>query len=312
LNYEYDVAISFLAKDHGTAVAIRELLAPSLRVFEFSSRQEEVAGTDGLVTFRHVFNTAARLVVVLHRAGWGQSPWTRVEEIAIQERFLHDGPSFLLFVMLESGQQAPPWVPENRIRLSFEQYGLEQTVGAIRLRVEELGGSVAKETIAELARRAAEAHRYAAETAGLRNDSRGVEQVQSEALEMFRLIEAHLSEAASAAPSFRLQWARAELAFGANSPKASVDINLHIAYVNALRDSFLLVREIEGAFSLPGKRTAYRVEPTILAEDRYDPDRAIGIGWGWRRGQKLWSSADIADRTVRRLLGRIAKYSGMD
>ena len=90
--YEYDVAISFLGRDHGTAVALRELLAPSLRVFEFSSRQEEIAGTDGLATVRQVFGAAARLVVVLHRGGWGESPWTRVEQIAIQDRFLREGP----------------------------------------------------------------------------------------------------------------------------------------------------------------------------------------------------------------------------
>ena len=309
MTYEYDVAISFLGKDHGIAVAVRELLAPSLRVFEFSGRQEEIAGTDGLETFRQVFGTAARLVVVLHRAGWGESPWTRVEHIAIQERFLREGPNFLLFVMLETATPAPPWVPENRIRLNFEQYGLEQAVGAIRLRVQELGGSVAKETVAERARRAEETQRFLAETASLRSETRGVEQVRSEARELFRLIDAHLKEAASAAPGLNLECAEANGAYGARSPKASVYLQLHIEYSNSLNDCWLSVREMKGGIILPGERRRYLEKPAILAETRYEPDRGVSVGWGWRSGAQLWSSSDLADQIVRRLLDRVARAS---
>ena len=307
MDYEYDVAISFLAKDHGTAVALRELVAPSLRVFEFSSRQEQIAGTDGLTVFRHVFSTAARLVVVLYRDGWGDSPWTRVEHIAIQERFLREGPGFLLFVVLDSNSKAPPWVPENRIRLHLEEYGLEQAAGAIRLRVGELGGSVGKETLAERARRTAEIQQFAVETAGLRSDTRGVEQVRTEANALFRLFTVLLKEAASAAPTLGLEWAEDMGAFGVRSPKASVYIQLHIEYINSLNDSWLSIREMKGGIILPGEPRQYLREPTILAEQRYVPDRGVGIGWGWQAGGKLWSSNDLADHTVRRLIDQIAR-----
>lgn len=306
MNYLYDVAISFLGKDHGVAVALRELIAPSLKVFEFSSRQEELAGTDGLTTFRQVFTSEARLVVVLYRNGWGETPWTRVEHTAIQERFLTQGPAFLLFVMLDSTAIPPPWVPENRIRLNLEQYGLEQAAGAIRLRVEELGGSVSKESLAERARRAAEAHQYLSETAGLMAETSGVEQVKTEARTLFRLFTEHLQEAASAAPTLGLQWAEDAWACGARSPKASVYIQLHIAYLNSLSDSWLSIRDMRGGIILPGERRRYLEEPKVFSDTRYSPDRALGVGWGWRSGNKLWSSFDLADATVRRLLERIA------
>lgn len=306
MNYVYDVAISFLGTDHGAAVALRELLAPSLRVFEFSSRQEELAGTDGLVAFRQVFTSEARLVVVLYRNGWGETPWTRVEHTAIQERFLKQGPAFLLFVMLDSAAVPPPWVPENRIRLDLEQYGLEQAAGAIRLRVEELGGSVSRESLAERARRAAEALQYSAETAGLKSDTRGVEQVQAEARTLFRLFSEHLQEAASAAPTLGLQWAEDAWSCGARSPKRSVYIQLRIEYVNSLSDSWLSIREMQGGIILPGERRHYVANPKVFNDTRYSPDRALGVGWGWRAGSKLWSSHDLADETARRLLDRIA------
>ena len=137
MNYEYNAAISFLHKEAGLARELRDLLAPGLRVFEFTSRQTEVAGTDGLVTFKKTFRDGARLVVVLYRDGWEDTPWTRIESEAITDRFLSDGPDFLLFVTVGSTATVPPWVPDRRIRFNLEDFGIDQAVGASKLRVQE-------------------------------------------------------------------------------------------------------------------------------------------------------------------------------
>ena len=210
--------------------------------------------------------------------------------------------------MLDS-EAPPPWVPETRIRLNLEEYGLEQAVGAIRLRVADLGGSVAKETVAERARRAAEAQRFTAETAALRTDAQGVEQVRAEAANLYQLVTSHLGEAAEAAPTLGLQWAEANGAFGVRSGKASAYIQLQIEYINSLNDSWLSVRDMPGGIILPGENRRYRIEPTVLSDTRYEPDRAVGIGWGWRFGGKVVSSADLAEQVVRRLLDRSARQS---
>src|SRR5437899_11207412 len=91
--YEYDVAISFLSQDVDLARELADGLSPQLRVFVYIDRQREIAGTDGLTTFRAIFRSATRLVVVLFRNGWGESNWTRVEEEAISDRFLKEGAS---------------------------------------------------------------------------------------------------------------------------------------------------------------------------------------------------------------------------
>src|ERR1017187_472233 len=80
---DLDVAISFEGADRALAVTIRDGLAGSLKVFEFTDRQEELAGTDGLESLRWVFHSRARLVVILMRATWGTTWWTRVEMEAI-------------------------------------------------------------------------------------------------------------------------------------------------------------------------------------------------------------------------------------
>ena len=96
---EFDVAISFLSADCPTAEQIADRLTP-LNVFFFPRNQEEVAGTDGMESFRDAFRNNSRIQVVLYRAAWGETPWTRVEATAIQERCLAEGWRGLFFVAL--------------------------------------------------------------------------------------------------------------------------------------------------------------------------------------------------------------------
>jgi len=88
---KYDIAISFLQKDESLALEISRRLTEQFSIFVYSERQEEIAGTDGLETFRQVFLAESSLVVILYRDGWGKTRFTRVEEQAIKDRFSDDG-----------------------------------------------------------------------------------------------------------------------------------------------------------------------------------------------------------------------------
>ncbi len=309
VNYEYDVAISFLAKDDGLARELRDLLASGLRVFEFTSCQTEIAGTDGLVTFKKTFRDAARLVVVLYRDGWGDTPWTRIESEAITDRFLNDGPDFLLFVMVDSTSTVPPWVPDRKIRFNLEDFGIDQAVGAIKLRVKELGGVLIKETIAEKARRAAEAQQFAAETEALRRDRCGVEQVTAESERLVTALLALVEEAAAAAPGLGLQWAAADRAVGIRSPRASLYVQLIVNYVNTLEHSFLSVRQMKGNIILPGENRHYLEDPPVISEVRYKPERSPALGWCWKSNGTLLGSDVLAEQAIGRLFERLEASS---
>jgi hypothetical protein len=54
------------------------------KTFLYSRAQGELVGTDGEKTFNAVFGEQARIVAVLLRPEWGQTPWTRIEETAIR------------------------------------------------------------------------------------------------------------------------------------------------------------------------------------------------------------------------------------
>ena len=137
-----DVAISFLARDQEIARAVAEQLeASGLSVFFYPRKQEELAGTNGMELMRAPFLTA-RVNVALFRHPWGETPWTRVEDAAIRDRCLNGGWPALMFVTLDKTSKRPKWLPDSHIRFAWEDYGIEQLIGAIKLRVQEQGGAI--------------------------------------------------------------------------------------------------------------------------------------------------------------------------
>jgi len=85
---KYDVAISFLSSDEPIAAALYSRLSEGLQVFFYTERQEVLAATNGTESMRYPFLEGSRIVVVLYREGWGKTPWTRIEQAAIQDRCL--------------------------------------------------------------------------------------------------------------------------------------------------------------------------------------------------------------------------------
>jgi hypothetical protein len=153
MDARYDVAISFLSRDEPLAVKLHNELREYLQVFVYSKRQEELAGTDGLESFRKTFLSDSKLVVVLYRNGWGKTRWTAIEETAIKERVFNGDWDSLLFVMLDEESTPPNWLPGTRLRLSYFQYR-DTLIGAIKMRAQERGSTLKLETAMERAARA--------------------------------------------------------------------------------------------------------------------------------------------------------------
>ena len=105
--FKYDVAFSFCEEDEADATRLNDLLQDRLSTFLYSKKQEALAGTDGEETFSRVFAEEARVVVIFHRAKWGTTPWTRIEETAIRNRAFQKGYDFTLFIPREE----PPKMP---------------------------------------------------------------------------------------------------------------------------------------------------------------------------------------------------------
>src|SRR5271170_7176358 len=139
-NPKYDVAISFLVKDEPTAAALYRDLSRTLNVFFFPHKQEDLAGTDGMESMRTPFLEDSRVMVVLYREQWGKTRWTAIEEAAVKEACFNGDWKRLFFVALDRTAKLPKWLPEYHVRYNWDDFGLDQAVGAIKARVLENGG----------------------------------------------------------------------------------------------------------------------------------------------------------------------------
>ncbi len=113
--FKYEVGFSFIRKDENIAYDLNDRIQDRLSTFIYSKKQEELGGTDGEKKFNKIFYEQSRVVVVLYRDGWGQTPWTRIEETAIKNRAFEKGWNFLLLINLDNNSCLPTWIPKTYI-----------------------------------------------------------------------------------------------------------------------------------------------------------------------------------------------------
>lgn len=309
-NYKCDIAISFLQKDEPIALDLYERLSPNFNVFVYSKKQEYLAGTDGTETFRKAFREDSRLVVVLYRDGWGETPWTRIEEGAITDRFLKDGWNWLLFIMCDSKSTPPPWLPETRIRLSLPDYGIEQAIGAIKARAQELGSRFHKEDAIERAKRLERQVAARAERKRLLGSTEGVEAAQKEAREIHAVIVQLADEIKKSSSNLKLLVGSSPDSTVLTNGSVSVVIYFRLTYENTLENSFFVIREMNGRVLLPQEREHFMVltEPKELSSHKFDPDIRSSKGWCWcsqSDPKRYYSSEDMAEYCIQTFLNLI-------
>ena len=309
-DYKYDIAISFLQKDEPVALDLHERLSPNFDVFVYSKKQEDLAGTDGTESFRKAFREDSRLVVVLYRDGWGETPWTRIEEGAISDRFLKEGWDWLLFIMCDSKSTPPPWLPETRIRLSLPDYGIEQAIGAIKARAQELGSRFHKEDAVERAKRLERQVAVRAERKRLLGSTEGVEAAQKEAREIHAAIARLADEIKKSSSDLKLLVGSSPDSTVLTNGRVSVVIYFRLTYGSTLENSFLVIREMNGRVLLPQERGHYMVltEPEELFSHKFDPDITSSKGWCWcsqSDPKRYYTSGDMADYCIQTFLNLI-------
>ena len=310
-SFKYDAAISFLNDDLGLAQQIRDGLAPVLSVFLYADRQQEIAGGDGLAIFRSAFRFDARLVIVLFRSQWGQTPWTRVEQHAVEERFLKEGPEFLFFMMLDKTSTPPPWLHEHLMRFSLPEYSIEQAIGAIKFRLQEIGAKFHKESIVERAARTEELARFNEETRILWKTSEGVIQATKAAEALVDQIEKTFRELVETVPGLRLEVGREHTHIVARTAtKQSVEVAWVNNVINVLDDAYLGIWVFQSRIILPGEKNRYYPggPPKSSQEHRFQPERVRGLDWCWKAGDdSIKTSTELAEYVVRLLLDELER-----
>jgi hypothetical protein len=298
---KYDVAISFLHRDEPLASEIHQRLAEHFSVFVYSKRQEELAGTNGLESFREAFRVESRLVVVLYRDGWGKTPFTRVEEDAVTDRFRDDGWDFLLLVTLNDADIPPKWLPEKRIRFSYQMYGLEQLLGAVKMRAQELGSIVRTETTLDRAKR------FAADSQARADRERLLHTEGSAVLfrgwrSLIDVLKEKVAEANGLLPFTvepLLQRSSDEFVVHAKN----VSLRLYLCSKWPPEDSFISMEEFTGRVGSDND-FGRLPDPQRVAERKFGFDYQTAFGWCWhlRTSTDFYTESSLADELLKALL----------
>jgi hypothetical protein len=308
----FDVAISFLVADEKVASAIKSKLS-GLSVFFYPHNQEELIGTNGLESMRAPF-LSARVNVVLYRQRYGRTPWTGVELAAIQDSCLNTGYRSLLFVQLDKKDPKPDWLPSTHIRCVLGDFTVDQLVGAIKNKVQELGGVIHRPDAMSEAQRVMREAEYLADRDAMMRDRAWIESTVHRSLrETFQKVEQLLAQAN--------QDHGFQITCRANGYQSCVMRSKFVSlgcywyqpiWNNVGSDShhgdcYLRIVEVSGALLLPGENAFVMHEPHVLKEHRIK----VGVNENrelvWLDGEEQIEPERLAGHIVMILMNLISR-----
>ncbi|MEQ8693877.1 MAG: hypothetical protein RIC85_00920 [Gammaproteobacteria bacterium] len=308
--YKYDIALSFLAADESLATEIADLLQDRFNVFLYSRKQEEIAGRDGELAFNSVFERESRMVAVLYRESWGETPWTRIERTAIRNRAYDEGYDFLIFIPLDSPPGVPKWLPKTQLYVGLSRWGVNGAASVLEDRISQAGGSPRVEGVTERARRLARSKSFAAEREQFRTGA-GISASDKE----FEILEAELerivTELKKTVPdvSFTTKSVRNHLVI--IGERVGCGIQWHRRFTNSLEESELEISFWRGHPPFPGVifiNNPVQVGRMSLNFDLLRPGEA-----GWKlsgpKGREF-SSPDLAAQLIRQTMDAADKLHG--
>jgi len=302
---KYDVAISFLTADDSTAASLHDALSEGLEIFYYPRKQEVLAGTNGLESMRKPFLEESRVVVVLYREPWGETPWTRVEQTAIQDRCL-TGFEWLFFMMLDKTSTPPPWLPLTHVRFNYADYGLDQAVGAIKARVQQSGGVLVPPNALRRAELSNKETQYLKEREYL-HSPQALDIIRRQTLELFSAI-TRLCEDMNASGIASIEFASEAQQCHVRNHRVSLLVTLLEASSGAL----IVVRDFSKRLPFRGEQRLFYPdgEALKLREKSFLPDIYRAREYGWIDKQQpatFLSTGALADIIVSSFVDLSAK-----
>jgi hypothetical protein len=272
----------------------------------YSKAQEQLAGRDGIEAFRTVFRERATLVVILYGRPWGETPWTRVEQSAIEELALERGWEHLMFVRLNAVDPVPKWVPKPHLRLDLATFSLRDLVGAIKSRLVELGVEAKPLTPADRAAAQQRQRLFDLETERLlRNGTVDFDAAFHDLLAAIELEAGAIAEASG----WKVQAGAGALIGGfiVSAQNQGIQIVSGRRALNSVDDAELHLREYDCGLTvaLPG-HSYWPTGPIEIVGSRRLPLRRLPeLGWCWEFDGQVLPMKAMAETILHVLLDRI-------
>ncbi len=302
--FRYDVAFSFLAQDEDLAIKINDLLQDRLETFIYSRKQEELAGTDGEMTFNRVFGSEARIIFVLYRKGWGETPWTRIEETAIRNRGFEEGYDFVILAPLEKPPTTPKWLPKNRIWVGLDRWGVEGAASIIEARVQEAGGIPREESIEDRTARLSRAIVAERKKQDFLDSEDGVRAANEEVKALFSALARVVTNLTGTEEAIDVRVDAKKNKCTVYADGFTLFLHWSLTFGSTLQSSAFYVRLWKGFVGISGGDFFIRSKPTMLKELEvsFDLTSAGRPAWKEAHGEKRLFTTDELGKTAMTML----------
>jgi hypothetical protein len=309
-DYKYEVAFSFLKEDEAIALKINDLLQDRMTTFIYSKRQEEVAGTDGEETFNKVFGEESRIVVVLYRENWGQTPWTRIEETAIRNRAYNDGYDFTIFIPLNNPPSVPKWLPKTHIWTNIARYGTDGAANIIETKVQQSAGTTREENLEERALRIKREIEFQNEKDKFLYSAQGVKAANEEIQKLFKQMIIQIESISNKTHiTFRVEkkedgdhhWV------DIFSETHSVSVDWYYSFSNSLENSRLTVELWKPGKPRPDRYYSKLTQRAMVKSTTFNFDYDESKNYKWKGDKHYFSVIQLAEYCIRLLIDHLNK-----
>jgi hypothetical protein len=232
-------------------------------VFLYSRGQGEIAGTDGEKTFNSVFGEQARLVVVLYRTRWGQTPWTRIEETAIRNRAFDHGYDFVKFIPLDGNPSVPKWLPKTQLWFGLNRWGVTGAASVIEARIQELGGEPHEESVPDRAARFERSRKFSEHRQQCLNSETGVNAANAEFETLTSVVQRLVAAIKESASGVSLQVKTAQCQLLVLGLRAGLSVEWQYQFRNTLDKAKLYV-------------SLWNTDPPFLGIHHFDKPQMLG------------------------------------
>jgi hypothetical protein len=258
----------------------------------------------------------SRVNVVLFRERYGKTPWTGVELSAIQDSCLRTRYQSLAFVQLDKNDQKPDWLPDTHVRCILGDFTLDQVIGAIKLRVQERGGVVEKQSVMEIARRLRNEDALRQDETKFFRDHPFIKDTAAKVVE--DLMKQVMAEVARIASEVGLELAhgyepensglRGVIRYG----RVTLEIWWKQFYTNVIEDVALECTEYNGTVHLRRENMQNFREPRKLKQEKYCPALNVARQLRWKRKDKpeqLLTNEEVVEKIMEQLLSLVDRVN---
>ena len=250
---------------------------------------------------------------MLFRQGWGESPWTRIEETALRNRAYDEGYDFALFVPTDDRPTVPKYVPKTRIWIGLARFGVNGVASVIDARIQELGGEPRALSLEQRAARAQKASEFRVFREGYFRSYEGVQAADASFACMLEAIENRVVNIQAAAPGLALQAKRFEKVLVVLSTGPALRVGWRRQYANSFEGADIDASIWEGHPPVPGIFT-FREEHSRKHELRPTPDVTEAQTFAWqfktKEGPRLLDAEEASEYILSWWLGKTERSMG--